>query len=41
VSPPVWLDGPSDITGLIREDWVSKTDHTDTNYFSIGCSSIG
>lgn len=40
VSPPVWLDGPSDITGVLREDWVSKTDETDTNYFSIGCSVL-
>jgi hypothetical protein len=39
VSPPVWLDGPSN-TGILREDWVSKTDHTDTNYFSIGCSVL-
>jgi hypothetical protein len=40
VSPPVWLDEPSDITGVYREDWVSKTDNTDTNYFSIGCSVL-
>ena len=40
VSPPVWLDGPSDISGVLREDWISKTDHTDTNYFSIGCSVL-
>ena len=40
VSPPVWLDGPSDIDGVLREDWISKTDHTDTNYFSIGCSVL-
>jgi hypothetical protein len=40
VSPPVWLDGPSDISGVLREDWVSKTDETDTNYFSIGCSVL-
>ena len=37
VSPPVWLDGPSDITGVLREDWVNKTEQTDRNYFSIGC----
>src|SRR5215469_17795128 len=40
VSPPVWLDGPSDITGVLREDWVNNTDPTDTNYFSIGCSVL-
>jgi hypothetical protein len=40
VSPPVWLDGPSDITGILREDWVNKTDPTDVNYFSIGCSVL-
>ncbi|HXA35740.1 MAG TPA: hypothetical protein VNW26_05360 [Steroidobacteraceae bacterium] len=40
VSPPVWLDGPSDISGVLREDWISKTDHTDTNYYSIGCSVL-
>src|SRR5271165_4318638 len=40
VSPPVWLDGPSDISGVLREDWVSKTDQTDTNYFSIGCAVL-
>lgn len=40
VSPPVWLDGPSDISGVLREDWVNKTDQTDTNYFSIGCSVL-
>ena len=40
VSPPVWLDEPSDMTGVLREDWVNKTDHTDTNYFSIGCSVL-
>jgi len=40
VSPPVWLDESSDITGVSREDWVSKTDKTDTNYFSIGCSVL-
>ena len=40
VSPPVWLDGPSDISGVLREDWISKTDQTDTNYFSIGCSVL-
>ena len=40
VSPPVWLDGPSDISGVLREDWISNTDQTDTNYFSIGCSVL-
>jgi hypothetical protein len=40
VSPPVWLDGPSDISGALRENWVDNTDHTDTNYFSIGCSVL-
>ena len=40
VSPPVWLDGPSDISGVLREDWIGKTDQTDTNYFSIGCSVL-
>jgi hypothetical protein len=40
VSAPVWLDGPSDITGVLREDWVDKTDPTDVNYFSIGCSVL-
>ncbi len=40
VSPPEWLDKPSDITGILREDWVRKTDKTDTNYFSIGCSVL-
>jgi hypothetical protein len=40
VSPPVWLDGPSNITGILREDWISKTDQTDTNYYSIGCSVL-
>jgi hypothetical protein len=40
VSPPVWLDGPSDITGILREDWVNQTDTTDTNYYSIGCSVL-
>lgn len=39
VSPPVWLDGPSD-AGVLREDWVSQTDATDVNYFSIGCSVL-
>ncbi len=39
VSPPVWLDGPSD-AGVLREDWVNKTDPTDVNYFSIGCSVL-
>ena len=40
VSPPVWLDGPSDVSGVRRENWVDKTDRTDTNYFSIGCSVL-
>jgi hypothetical protein len=40
VSPPVWLDGPSDVSGVLREDWISKTEQTDTNYFSIGCSVL-
>lgn len=40
ISPPVWLDGPSDVSGVLREDWVSKTDQTDVNYFSIGCSVL-
>jgi hypothetical protein len=40
VSPPVWLDQKSDVDGVYREDWVSKTDTTDTNYFSIGCSVL-
>jgi hypothetical protein len=40
VSPPVWLDHPSDITGVLREDWADQTDQTDTNYFSIGCSVL-
>src|ERR1700730_12810648 len=40
VSPPVWLDGPSDVSGVLREDWINKTDQTDTNYFSIGCSVL-
>jgi hypothetical protein len=40
ISPPVWLDGPSDISGVLREDWINNTDHTDTNYFSIGCSVL-
>jgi hypothetical protein len=39
ISPPVWLDGPAD-NGVLREDWVNKTDQTDTNYFSIGCSVL-
>jgi hypothetical protein len=39
VSPPVWLDQISD-SGVQREDWVTKTDQTDTNYFSIGCSVL-
>ncbi len=40
VSAPVWLDQPSDTTGILREDFVNKTDPTDTNYFSIGCSVL-
>jgi hypothetical protein len=40
MSAPVWLDQPSDNTGVLREDWVSKTEQTDTNYFSIGCSVL-
>ncbi len=40
VSAPVWLDQPSDITGILREDWINKTEHTDVNYFSIGCSVL-
>jgi hypothetical protein len=40
VSPPVWLDQKSDVDGVYREDWISKTDNTDTNYFSIGCSVL-
>jgi len=40
VSPPVWLDQPSDETGVLREDWVTRTEHTDMNYFSIGCSVL-
>ena len=40
VSAPVWLDQPSDVTGILREDFVNKTDPTDTNYFSIGCSVL-
>jgi hypothetical protein len=39
VSAPVWLDEIPD-TGVPREDWVNKTDSTDTNYFSIGCSVL-
>jgi hypothetical protein len=39
VSPPVWLDGPAP-NGVLRENWVDKTDQTDTNYFSIGCSVL-
>lgn len=39
VSPPVWLDGPPQ-GGVLREDWITKTDPTDTNYFSIGCSVL-
>lgn len=40
VSPPVWLDGPSDMTGILREDWINKTEQTDRNYFSIGCAVL-
>ena len=40
VSAPVWLDQPSDISGIVREDWITKTDQTDVNYFSIGCSVL-
>jgi hypothetical protein len=40
VSAPVWLDQPSDVTGILREDFVNKTDPTDINYFSIGCSVL-
>ena len=40
VSAPVWLDQPSDETRVRREDWVTKTDRTDVNYFSIGCSVL-
>jgi hypothetical protein len=40
VSAPVWLDDPSDVSGIRREDWVNNTDSTDTNYFSIGCSVL-
>src|ERR1700730_15531472 len=39
VSPPVWLDGPSG-AGVLREDWVNKTEPTDVNYFTIGCSVL-
>jgi len=39
VSPPVWLDEASD-SGIQREDWINKTDPTDVNYFSIGCSVL-
>ena len=39
VSPPVWLDETPD-SGIRREDWINKTDPTDTNYFSIGCSVL-
>ena len=40
VSSPVWLDQASDVSGVLRENWVDKTDRTDTNYFSIGCSVL-
>lgn len=40
VSPPVWLDRIPQSSGVPREDWVTKTDNTDTNYFSIGCSVL-
>jgi hypothetical protein len=39
VSPPVWLDEIPD-SGVQRENWVTQTDQTDTNYFSIGCSVL-
>ena len=39
VSPPVWLDDVSE-AGVRRENWIDKTDPTDTNYFSIGCSVL-
>jgi hypothetical protein len=34
VSAPVWLDEPG------RPDWVTRTDPTDTNYVSLGCSVL-
>jgi hypothetical protein len=40
LSAPVWLDDASDLSGVRREDWVTKTDPTDVNYFSIGCSVL-
>jgi hypothetical protein len=40
LSAPVWLDDNSDVDGVYREDWVTKTDPTDVNYFSIGCSVL-
>jgi hypothetical protein len=39
VSPPVWLDDTPE-GGVHREDWITKTDPTDVNYFSIGCSVL-
>ena len=45
VEPPafrsgsVWLDERPH-RGPRREDWVTKTDHSDTNYHSIGCSVL-
>ena len=40
VSSPVWLDQTPAAPGVYRQDWISKTDNTDTNYFSIGCSVL-
>jgi hypothetical protein len=40
LSAPVWLDDSSDVDGVYREDWVTRTDPTDVNYFSIGCSVL-
>jgi hypothetical protein len=40
VSPPVWLDEPSDTTGILRQNWVDHTEHTDGHYYSIGCSVL-
>ncbi len=34
VSSPVWLDEPG------RPDWVTRTEPTDRNYVSIGCSVL-
>lgn len=39
VSPPVWLDDKPK-GGIRRDDWINKTEKTDTNYFSIGCSVL-